>query len=283
MKKILPGLWAVVGLALGFALGLGYAWVLQPAKFRGAEPTSLQPVYRGEYILLIASAYEATGNLDSARARLALFPELNAVSLSELAQQVVAAGGPQDAARGLARLSVALREQIASPSAEVALATPKATPTLRMSVTPESTLALTIPFLPTVVRTPTILFTPTTNAEFVLVSKQQVCNPLIVPPLIQVIVKTADGRGVPGVRLRVQWEGGDDGFITGMKPEISPGYADYAIAPGKIYQITIGDGMTIVRDLSAPTCPAATPILGGQTPVTGGPFTGSWRLEFEMR
>jgi hypothetical protein len=271
MKKILPGLWAVVGLALGFALGLGYAWVLQPAKFRGAEPTSLQPVYRGEYILLIASAYEATGNLDSARARLALFPELNAVSLSELAQQVVAAGGPRDAARGLARLSVALREQTALPSAEVALATPKATPTLRISATPESTLALTI------------LFTPTANAEFVLVSKQQVCNPLIVPPLIQVIVKTADGRGVPGVRLRVQWEGGDDGFVTGMKPEISPGYADYSIAPGKVYQITIGDGMTIVRDLSAPTCPAATPILGGQTPVTGGPFTGSWRLEFEMR
>ncbi len=82
MKKILPGLWTVVGLVLGFALGLGYAWVLQPAKFRGAEPTSLQPVYRGEYILLIASAYEATGNLESARARLALFPELNADSLS---------------------------------------------------------------------------------------------------------------------------------------------------------------------------------------------------------
>ncbi len=99
-------------------------------------------------------------------------------------------------------------------------------------------------------------------------------------------MKTADGRGVPGVRLRVQWEGGDDGFVTGMKPEVNAGYADYTIAPGKIYQITIGDGMTIVRDLSAPTCPAATPILGGQTPVTGaagGAFIGSWRLEFEMR
>ncbi len=248
MKKILPYLWAVVGVALGFALGLGYAWVIQPAKFSGAEPTSLQPVYRGEYILLIATSYEATGNLESARARLALFPELNADSLSSLAQQVVAAGGPQDAARGLARLSVALREQSESPSAEVALAASKTTPILRMTGTPESTLALTIPFLPTIARTPTFLFTPTTNPEFVLVSKQQVCNPLIVPPLIEVIVKTADGRGVPGVRLRVQWEGGDDGFVTGMKPEISPGYADYAVTPGKVYQITVGDGMTIVRD-----------------------------------
>ena len=287
MKKLLPYLWTVVGLLLGFALGLGYAWVIQPAKFHGAEPTSLQPVYRGEYILLIASAYQATGNLEYARTRLALFPELGPDTLSSLAQQVVAAGGPQDAARGLARLSVVLREQTPSPSVELALATSRATPTIRATITPESTLALTIPFLPTATRSPTIMFSPTTNPEFVLVSKQQVCNPLIVPPLIQVIVKTADGRGVSGVKLRAQWEGGDGGFVTGMKPELSPGYADYTIEPGKVYQITIGNGLTVVRDLTAPTCPAATPILGGRTPVTGtgagGPFTGSWRLEFEMR
>jgi hypothetical protein len=285
MKKILPGLWTVVGLLLGFALGLGYAWVIQPGTFRGAEPTSLQPVYRGEYILLIASAYQATGNLEYARMRLAAFPELTPDALSSLAQQVVAAGGPQDAARGLARLSVALGEQ--TPSRSVALATSRTTPALRATTTFESTLALTIPFLPTATRSPTILSSPTANPEFILVSKQQVCNPLIVPPLIQVIVKTADGRGVPGVRIRVQWEGGSAGFVTGMKPELSPGYADTVIEAGKIYQITIGDGLTVVRDLSAPTCPAATAILGGQTPVTGpgagGPFIGSWRLEFEMR
>ena len=286
MKKYLPFLWAVVGLALGFALGLGYAWVIQPAKFRGAEPTSLQPVYRGEYILLVASAYEATGNLEYARNRLALFPELNADALSGLAQQVVAAGGSQDAARGLARLSVALREQTPSPSIVVALASRKITPTIRATATPESTLGLTVPFLPTSTLGPTVLITPTANPEFVLVSKQQVCNPLIVPPLIQVIVKTAGGKGVPGVRLRVQWEGGDGGFVTGMKPELSPGYADYTIVPGKVYQVTIGNGLTVVRDLTAPTCPAATAIIGGQTPVTGaagGAFIGSWRLEFEMR
>jgi hypothetical protein len=285
MKKILPGLWTVVGLLLGFALGLGYAWVIQPGTFRGAEPSSLKPVYRGEYILLIASAYQATGNLENARARLASFPELSPDALSSLAQQVVAAGGPQDAARGLARLSVALREETPSPSVAVALAASRSTPTVQAMSSLESTLALTIPFLPTATRTPTVIFSPTSNPKFVLVAKQQVCNPLIVPPLIEVIVKTSDGRGVPGVRIRVQWEGGDAGFMTGMKPEIGPGYSDYAIEPGKVYQITIGDGLTVVRDLAAPTCPAATPILGGQTPVTGsgGPFTGSWRLEFEMR
>ena len=111
MRKHLEWIWLPVGLILGLALGVGYAWVLRPADFRGAEPASLQPVYRGEYILLIATAYQATGNLDRARTRLELFPELSPAVLSSLAQQVVAARGSEDAARGLARLSVALAEQ----------------------------------------------------------------------------------------------------------------------------------------------------------------------------
>jgi hypothetical protein len=287
MKKFLPGIWALVGLLLGSALGVGYAWVIQPANFRGAEPSALQPVYRGEYILLIASAYQATGNLEEARMRLELFPELNPDALSSLAQQVVAAGGPADSARGLARLSVALRGATPSPSVAVALATPANSATIRSTGSLEPTLGLTIPFLPTATRTLTIVFTPTTASEFILVTKEQVCNPLIVPPLIQVIVQTPDGKGVPDVEILVQWEGGGGRFITGMKPELSPGYADFAIAPGKPYQISVGNGLTIVRDLTAPSCPGSTPIIGKQTPVTGGgtgsAFTGSWRLVFEMR
>jgi hypothetical protein len=287
MKKFLPGIWALVGLLLGFALGVGYAWVIQPARFRGAEPSALQPVYRGEYILLIASAYQATGNLEEARTRLASFPELNPDALSSLAQQVVAAGGPADAARGLARLSVVLRGETPTPTLAVALASPAISPNIRLTSSVEPTLGLTIPFLPTATRTPTAVSSPTTVSEFVLVTKEQVCNPLIFPPLIQVIVQTADGRGVPDVEIRVLWEGGGGRFVTGMKPELSPGYADYAIEPGKVYQISVGNGLTIVRELIAPTCPAATPIIGKQTPVTGGgtggAFTGSWRLVFEMR
>jgi hypothetical protein len=278
MKKYLEWLWLAVGLALGLALGVGYAWVIRPADFRGAQPSALQPVYRGEYILLIASAYQATGDLDAARARLALFPELDPAVLSSLAQQVVAAGGSEDAARGLARLSVALLEQ--TPSLPVPTVTRFIAPTLRPTQTEIPALALTMPTLPTAAVPKTPVASPTPKPGFVLVTREQVCNAQIVQPLIQVTVRTAGGKGVAGVEIRIRWGGGESRFVTGMKPELGAGYADFEIEPGKAYQVAVGDGLTVVSDLTAPSCPAATSVAGG-TPT--GPFMGSWRLVFEMR
>jgi hypothetical protein len=279
VKKHLTWLWFPVGILLGLALGLGYAWVIRPADFRGGEPAALQPVYRGEYILLIATAYQATGDLDRARSRLALFPELDAGALSSLAQQVVAGNGSEEAARGLARLSVALAEPTASPAVptvQVAAATATRSP----APTGNPTLALTLPALPTATSKPTVFSTPTPLPGYALVSREQICNAKIVRPLIQVLVRTSDGKGVPGVEILIQWDGGGARFVTGMKPELSAGYADYEIEPGKTYQITLGDGRTVVTNLAAPTCPAATAASGG-TP--GASFAGSWRLVFETR
>jgi hypothetical protein len=95
-----------------------------------------------------------------------------------------------------------------------------------------------------------------------------------------VLVRTSDGKGVPGVEILIQWDGGGARFVTGMKPELSAGYADYEIEPGKTYQIALGDGRTVVTNLAAPTCPAATAASGG-TP--GASFAGSWRLVFERK
>jgi hypothetical protein len=282
MKKIRENFWLGVGLLLGFALGLGYAWVIRPAAFRGADPNSLQPLYRSEYILLVASAYQATGNLERARQRLALFPELDSEALGSLAQQVVAASGPEDAARGLARLSVALAERTPTPSGPGGLASP----TFLLTGTPQPTLAITVPYLPTNTRRPTDSPTPTTKQVFILLSLEKVCNPQVKRPLIQVIVQTPEGHGVPGVSIHIQWEGGESRFVTGMKPELSPGYADYEIEPGKVYQVTLGGGLP-VTGLAASTCPAATALIGSQTPTpgggTGGSYAGSMRLVFEMR
>jgi hypothetical protein len=283
MKSIRQNVWLGVGLILGLALGLGYTWVIQPAAFRGADPNSLQPLYRSEYILMIASSYQATGNLERARDRLAIFPDLDSEELSSMAQQVVAAGGPEDAARGLARLSVALAEQ--TPSLYVAGVS--VSPTFLLTGTPQPSLAITVPYLPTNTRRPTEAATPTPERAFVLLSKEQICNPRIERPLIQVIVQTLGGQGVPGVEIRVQWEGGGSQFVTGMKPELNPGYADYEIEPGKVYQVTLGDGLTVVTGLTAPTCAAATALIGPQTPTPGGGtsgnYAGSWRLVFEMQ
>lgn len=48
--------------------------------------------------------------------------------------------------------------------------------------------------------------------------------------LIQVFVFNAADEGVPAVRVEVSiTDGGVESFFTGFYPEISPGYADYAM------------------------------------------------------
>jgi hypothetical protein len=279
VRKPLDWAWLPVGLLIGLALGVGYAWVLRPADFGGAEPASLQPVYRGEYILLIATAYQADGNLDRARTRLELFPELDPAVLGSLAQQVVAANGSEDAARGLALLSVALAKATPLSSME-APATRSRSPSPRAVATENPTLALTVPPLPTATLKPTLPSTATKLPGYVLLSRDRICNPLITRPLVQVVIRTPDGKGVAGVAIRILWEGGGSTFVTGMKPEFGSGYADYEIESGKAYQVTLGDGLTVVRELSAPTCPGQTAVAGGSASAA---FAGSWRLVFEKR
>lgn len=35
------------------------------------------------------------------------------------------------------------------------------------------------------------------------------------------------------------WSGGSDSFFTGFKPEIDPGYADFQMEPGELYQVKL--------------------------------------------
>ena len=60
------------GLAIGLALGLLIAWVIAPVEYTDTSPASMREEFKDQYRLAIASAYNATGNLERARARLAL-------------------------------------------------------------------------------------------------------------------------------------------------------------------------------------------------------------------
>jgi hypothetical protein len=55
--------------------------------------------------------------------------------------------------------------------------------------------------------------------------------------LLRVYVRDRVGEGVSGVELSITWSGGRDRFFTGFKPEIDPGYADFQMEPGQLYQI----------------------------------------------
>ncbi len=47
---------------------------------------------------------------------------------------------------------------------------------------------------------------------------------------------------VPSVELVVTWDGGEDHFFTGLKPELGLGYADFVMTPEVVYSIRLADG-----------------------------------------
>ena len=116
----------LTGLLIGLALGVLYAWTLAPLEFVDTPPSSLRADFKDEYRYLIAASYRATGNLDRARARLALLGDPDpVVALGEQAQRMLAASAPAGAIRLVADLAEALLNpalvasgQVGEPTAE---------------------------------------------------------------------------------------------------------------------------------------------------------------------
>jgi hypothetical protein len=61
----------LIGLALGLALGLGYAWRIQPVAYYDTAPDSLRQDYRADYVLMVAQGYQSEDDLRLALLRLA--------------------------------------------------------------------------------------------------------------------------------------------------------------------------------------------------------------------
>jgi len=110
---------------------MAYAWILSPVEYVETAPASLRPDFKEDYLVLIASAYAATGDLTRAQARLGLFPDLEAAGdLAALSQRRLAAAGSVSEVEALAALASALGERPASPSPISRLTT---MPRLRLS------------------------------------------------------------------------------------------------------------------------------------------------------
>jgi hypothetical protein len=79
----------------------------------------------------------------------------------------------------------------------------------------------------------------------------------------------AAGNGVPGLEVIVTWEGGENHFFTGLKPEMGLGYADFQMLPGVSYTLRLAEGGQPVSNLVVTDCQT-----GGNTQA------GSWKLVF---
>ena len=258
---------AVVGLVAGLGLGLLYAWGINPVAYKDTTPASLRAAHKADYVRMVAQAYVVEGNLDRARARLAALGEASpAPQIAALAQQAAAAGENGQTVQALAALASALG---AGPQTPTAAPTPTARPTATRPPTPTPTPRPTVtPYL-----LPTHAPTLTPPGAFVFSGKRLLCDINLKQPLIEVLTVGTGGNPVSGVEVIVKWADGSDHFFTGLKPDLGPGYGDFAMQVDVDYTVYLASNPSV----------AVVGLTTAKDSCTGTDqqgYPGSWQVLF---
>ncbi len=282
----------ILALLFGIGLGLAYSWLISPLRVVDADPIALRADFKDSYRSAIAASYAVTGNLPRAQARLALLGDTNSIdTLNSQAQRLIASGESVQADQ-LAALAIALDNGTPIASAPTSTSTsgniitsitestatlppsPENIP-LQFTGTPQPIETQTFD-TPSVINSPTPRPTrtliPTVGAPFVLIAQDTVCDTNLPDGLLQVFIFNSKHRQVAGAKIIITWDNGEEQFFTGLKPEVSNGYADYVMSPNITYTLRLASGSDIASGLAAPTC---------QTP-TGETFLGSIKLTFQQ-
>lgn len=258
----------VLGVILGLALGVLYGWVISPVKYTDTDPASLRADYKEQYLILVASAYQADGSLERARARLATLRDPDSMqTITALAQRMAAEGKDPAALAALAADLAGGVQPVASASGTPVSTAAPTLPTETLTPPP------TVPLLPSLTPFPTLTPTATPVYDYAVIIREQYCNHVERLPLIIVDVVDATGAPLPGVRVTVTWAEGEDGFVTGLKPEISASYGDYLMTVGTRYSVQVGSRTPPVGGIIAPTC----------VDVEGETYAGAVRLVFQRK
>ncbi|MBN1262248.1 MAG: hypothetical protein JXB35_16335 [Anaerolineae bacterium] len=261
----------LVGLILGVAAGLLYAWQLNPVEYYDTYPPLMRSDFRMDWIRMVALAH--AGGMDLERAQVLLHDlsgnEIETV-LADALDEAVAEGRDVVVLQRVAQLASAYgldttavriyTEEVAvtQPSLATPLPTPAetpaATPTPTSSVTPTPTPLQQITLvLPTATPTPEDAITATlpiptlAPPRYVIIGTVTTCapEPRIAVSVTQEVTVTVRGReqweiqGLPGVEVWLLWTEGADRAVTGLRPGMGLGYADFLVEPGQTYNLYI--------------------------------------------
>jgi hypothetical protein len=264
-RQPFPWLALLIGLILGAAGGWAYAWFLNPVILINITPQQLVAEDQRQYIILVSEAYLQDHNLDRARVRLNYLGIRGDIAqmIADLADRAMLNGADLRETRALATLAEALG---ANPrAAEVFSGTAQPTSALEMP-----TITATFEGMPTITpsldnptASPTrVVPTATNTPDFVIETEMQlilrnpVCDPNYPVGRIEIWVRDALGRGIPGVRIQVEWEGREETLFTGLMPDIDPGYADYQMEePNTRYTVTLVGLAEPVFGIDSTPCP----------------------------
>ncbi len=279
----------LLALLAGLGLGLVYSWMISPPRIVNAEPVALRADFKDQYRSVIAAAYNATGNLPRARARLSLLGDADPIEvLSAQAQRMLANGEQFESADQVAALALALDDEhdsapvptpttaeVTNNSVDAATATsPPPPPDVPIVLTETPEIIETEPTATISAATPrpTRTLVPTLGAPFTLTGQETICDSNLPDGLLQVLVLNPNRRQLAGVEIVVTWDGGKEQFFTGLKPELGNGYADYIMTPDITYTIQLARGSDVALGILAPSCQTSS----GET------FFGGIKLTFQQ-
>jgi len=303
-----------LGLVLGLALGLVYSWVINPVQLINTYPGLLRSDYRHDWIRLAALSYVADDDLGKAQARLASIESDDIIpALETLIEDFAVVGHTAETMRKLTTLAESLGANtpamfVYAPTARdtpttqpTVASTQSATPTPMPTTTPSpSPMPTNTPPTPTqkpqvtatseityqpVIPSPSLTISPTNTPSlptatptpiltFQMVEKEQICDFATSPPHIEVLVQDEDEEPLDGIQIWLIWDDGADRAITGLKPDLGSGYADFQMDSDLTYGLGVGElGQLLVTRLRPEPCPdqdADTPPIG------------SWRIVFQL-
>jgi len=246
----------IVGLILGLAAGLLYTWVISPPEYYDTYPPLLDKPYRDDWIQMTVLAYGAEGSWNRTQLRLQGLSETDIRPIAAKAlDQAVAAGRPLVTLQRIAKLAAFYG--IDTPAVHVYTGANSAAPTpaptgTAQAISPTSAPMATAAIPPTNTSVPVPTLTITTSAatplnEFHIVSQTLTCTD---PPHIAVSLalshtitvrrrEEVEWLPLPGREVWLLWEDGADRAVTGFNPEMGLGYADFTVAPGRVYKLYI--------------------------------------------
>ena len=285
MKKILTSWHLLAGIILGLGLGLAISWIIAPVELTDAPPSLLRTDFKDGYRALIASAYASTGDLERAGERLASLNDPDIITaLENQAERSLAKEEPPESLEALTILALALKGESSvaqttntplpfhtqTPRLPTQTGTPP-TPTITSS--PEAATATLTP-IPINTRTPraTTAASLTPGVPYILATQDEICSTNISEGLLMVYVSDSSKKAVAGAEIIIEWDGKEEHFFTGLKPELGNGYADFAMDENKSYSLRLAAGSVAVSGLGAPPC----------QDEDGNPYWGSVRLRFEQ-
>ncbi len=263
-----------LGLLLGLAGTLYYAWIVNPVVFSDANASRFNDFHRTDYVLMVSQSFAVDDDVERARQRLQVLDTENENQVvASLLERFVRERRPSAQIESLAFLA----QHMGVESSTVALFAPtpigniEPTPIPSPSPTSANIIQPTATSQPS--PTPFATLEPTATPEptavsqtnYRLLNQERICDNS--PSRIEVI--TLDALLVPlaGVEVQVQWQEQTDQFVTGFQPDKEPGYGDFTMSPNSSYTVSIVEGSPEVSGLRIEPCDDST--------------VSSWRLTFQ--